>query len=206
MNNRMLFQSKVLPIVALLAAVFAATPAPAQSEGESPAMLTVGVVRLIPGMTSEWEAMQKERVAMYKRENFKGSRQVYQTVRGNNNEYRVVTPLNKYGDLDSTQQVGPDGWSDAWFNRIGKCLDNRTASIFQVRSDLSVPNPPDHTPGLVLLIMAEVNFGRNAEYESVMKAIQAAYKKINATPVRMQRLPSRCCNARRKSIRRRMRN
>ena len=64
-------------------------------------MLDVGVVRVIPGMTAEWEALQKERVAMYKSENFKGSRQVYQTLRGDNSEYRVITPLNKYGDLDN---------------------------------------------------------------------------------------------------------
>ena len=181
MHQRTLFQSKVGLAVALFAAVGVAMPAAAQSGGEPPAMLDVGVVRLIPGMTAEFDALQKERVAMYKSEDYKGSRQVYQTVRGYNHEYRVITPLNKYGDLDDTQQVGPDGWSDGWFSRVFRTIDNRTASISQVRSDLSVPDPPDRTPGLVLLIISEVNYGKAAEYESVMKEIQAAYKKVNAT-------------------------
>ena len=76
MYRRKLFQSKVLPVVALFAAVCVAVPAAAQPEGGPPAMLDVGVVRVIAGMTAEWEALQKERVAMYKSENFKGSRQV----------------------------------------------------------------------------------------------------------------------------------
>lgn len=181
MHQRTLFQSKVGLAVALFAAVGVAMPAAAQSGGEPPAMLDAGVVRLIPGMTAEFEALQKERVAMYKSEDYKGSRQVYQTVRGNNHEYRVITPLNKYGDLDDTQQVGPDGWSDGWFSRVFRTIDNRTASIYQVRSDLSVPDPPDRTSGLVLLIISEVNYGKAAEYESVLKEIQTAYKKVNAT-------------------------
>ena len=181
MHQRTLFQSKVGLAVALFAAVGVAMPAAAQSGGEPPAMLDAGVVRLIPGMTAEFEALQRERVAMYKSQDYKGSRQVYQTVRGNNHEYRVITPLNKYGDLDDTQQVGPDGWSDGWFSRVFRTIDNRTASIYQVRSDLSVPDPPDRTSGLVLLIISEVNYGKAAEYESVLKEIQTAYKKVNAT-------------------------
>ena len=195
MYQRKLFQSKVLPVVALFAAVCVAVPAAAQPEGGPPAMLDVGVVRVIPGMTAEWEALQKERVAMYKSENFKGSRQVYQTLRGDNHEYRVITPLNKYGDLDNQQPVGPDGWSAGWFSRAFKTVDNRTAGIYQVRADLSVPNPPDRTPGMSLLIISEVNFGRGAEYEAVMKEIQAAYKKVNATGFGVYR--SRIGNSRR---------
>ena len=181
MYQRKPFQSKVLPAVALFAAACAATPAAAQSSSGPPAMVDAGVVRLIPGMTAEFEALQKERVAMYKSENYKGSRQVYQTIRGNNHEYRVITPLNKFGDLDDAQQIGPDGWSDSWFSRIFKTIDNRTAGIYQVRADLSVPDPPDRTPGMTLLIITEVNYGKAAEYEAVMKEIQAAYKKVNET-------------------------
>ena len=164
----------VLP--ALLAAVVVLLPFPAAAQTELPNYITVGIVSVHPSMAAEWEAMQKERVAEYKKQGYKGTRHVYQTVQGNNAEYRVVTPLDKYADLDNANPFGSDSWRASWIARTQKYLRSREVLIVEVMKNLSLP--ADQPPSLSLLITNHVAPGKSSEYdEFIEKEFVPARKK-----------------------------
>ena len=104
----------------------AISPALAQSNQ----YLNLVVVRVKVEMFGDFERIQKEYVDALKKVGGP-SRNVWQVVAGNTNEYHILSPLQSFGDLDqSTNPMNEGDWA-RWVARVRNCVDSRERMILR---------------------------------------------------------------------------
>ena len=133
---------------------------------------TVMITKIKPEARADYEALQKEITAAYKKAGVR-SRAVLQTVFGDLNEYVSVTPIAKFAEFDGTgpleRALGADG--AAKLRRRASAL---TVSMQRVASlanpDLSIRNPTPEPAPFAQVVTFTLAPGKRAEYEAFMKS------------------------------------
>ena len=150
----------------LLVAVFAvATPVAslAQQDGQ---LWTVSTVQVHQDMIGEFEELQKELSAAYKKAGVT-TRLVSQVVRGPSAEYRFSSRVEKWADYDDAgimaKALGEAG-AARWVARVRKCVKNRRVDTIRTRPDLSIPLKEGRTPRLAVLTTRRHLPGQFGEY------------------------------------------
>ena len=88
------------PILCALLLTGTVSHVSAQSE-TTPQWSSIMITKVKPGARSEYEALQKDLMAAYKKADIP-SRVVLQTVFGDLNEFVSVMPISKFSDMDGT--------------------------------------------------------------------------------------------------------
>lgn len=167
---------RVTSVFSIVVTLFFGATGLAQSRTPPP-LSNVAVVQIKPDMVGEYEALQKEYTAAWKARG-RPARNVWQVVRGNTNEYHIVTPLQKYADLDESRPVMDEPAWTRWVSRIRKCTDNRRVITQEYQRHLSIPPRPGHTRQLLRLSIQEVDGARLTDYvEYREEVLLPAYKR-----------------------------
>ncbi|MDA2927272.1 hypothetical protein MYX78_08580 [Acidobacteria bacterium AH-259-G07] len=170
-------RAAVMAVLASLVAVLSPVCLAQSDTPEAAPLLNVAIVQVNYDMRGEFEALQKEYIAAWKKRGFP-ARNVWRVVRGHTNEYHIVSPLEKYADLDESRPVMDEPDWTRWIARVTKCIESRRVLTFEYRSDLSIPIKAGRPFRLAQLSLHEIDGGRNPDYiELREKEILPAYKK-----------------------------
>jgi len=151
----------------------------------------VAVVQVKPNSTAvgQWEAAQRDYVAMCKKAGWPSARGVWQTATGNTSEYRILTPLAKLSNQDSPASPGTDQQMSLWVARASSCAEERRTVIIENQADLSIPAKPGRTPALAELVLRELNVGYTEDFINLRRdTMLPAYKKAGADGIFVGRL------------------
>lgn len=147
------------------------------AQSDVPRYMNVVILKVKADMRGEWESLQKEYVAAMKKGGFP-SRNVWQVVRGDTNEYHILTRLEKFADLDESRPVMGEVDLARWIARVTKCVASRRVHTLEYLSNLSIPAHPERKPRFAELIFAEIAPGRGADFTVLReKEMLPAYKK-----------------------------
>ncbi len=167
----------LLRLAAFLALLSLVMPSALAQAASQPPYLSVVILQVQNDLRGEWEALQKEYIAALRK---KGgpARNIWRVLGGPTNEYHILTPLEKIGDLDDFSPVMEEGDGARWVARVTKCLASRRAMIVQFHGDLSIPAGPDRIPKMAELILHHVSPGQRSDFVDVRKnQMLPTYKK-----------------------------
>jgi hypothetical protein len=123
-----------------------------------------------PGAVTEYEAIQKEVMAAYKKAGVR-SRAVLQTIFGDLHEYVSVTPIAKFGDLDGTgpleKALGAEGRAKL-LRRVDALVTSRHRFASMAYPELSVRTPGEPAPYAVVMTYTLAP-GRGPDFEAYIK-------------------------------------
>lgn len=133
------------------------------AQGDPPPLLSVRVVHVKPDKVDEWEGLQKELSAALAKAG--ESRSIWQVARGDLDTYHIVSPLQKFADLDNppAPPMEPGAWSQ-WQKRASQCVADRQFMILRTSPDSSIPLKEGRKRNLLLLTMRQHAPGRGPEY------------------------------------------
>ena len=170
-------RAAVMAVLASLVAVLSPVCLAQSDTPEAAPFWNVTIVQVKHDMRGEFEALQKEYIAAWKKRGFP-TRNVWQVVRGHTNEYHIVSPLEKFADLDESRPLMDEPDMTRWIARVTKCVESRRVLTLEYRGDLSIPAKPGRSPKLARLGLVEIAPGRNSDYAELReKEILPAYKK-----------------------------
>jgi hypothetical protein len=166
----------VLCFAIVLSAIVLPTPVRAQ---HSP-LINVVVVQVHYDMIAEFEALEKEANAAFKKAGMP-SRQIWQVARGPANEYHIVTPAQKYAEFDGeaigARAMGEAGWA-RWVATITKCVQSRSVHTLRSMPKLTIPPKEGQEPSLLVLTTRIHASGMGGKYgEWLEKELVPAKKK-----------------------------
>lgn len=151
-----------LMIVAMLLALLPGTSV-AQEDGQ---LWTLITVRVYHDMTDEFEELQKELNAAYKKAGV-ATRLISQVVRGPSGEYFIAEPVDKWADYDDAdimaKALGEAG-AARWVARITKCVQERRVDTYRSRPDLSIPAKDGRAAELAVVTTYRNLPGRYPDY------------------------------------------
>lgn len=136
-------------------------------------LLMVRVSRVKLGMTTEYEAFQRnEVVPMLKKAGVKWRDEWETAVFGENGEYTSVQPIGNLADLDGpdivVKALGEDG-ARAFYARASGFLESTHVYMVRTRPDLSYRQQMNGPPKLAVVTHAIVAPGQSAEFESIIR-------------------------------------
>lgn len=133
------------------------------AQGSPPPLLSVRVVHVKPDKVDEWESLQKEYSAALAKSG--ESRSIWQVARGDLDTYHIVSPLQKFADLDTppTPPMEAGAWAQ-WQMKASQCVADRQFMILRTNADSSIPLKEGRKRNLLLLTMRQHAPGRGPEY------------------------------------------
>lgn len=157
--------------LALLGCALAGLVAPLAAAQDAPAeqLLLVTVVKLKPGMTAEWEAMQKSDVLPALKRAGQPWRHVWgRGVFGPANEFHLVSPITRYAQFDDplsplAKGLGEAGMA-AYRAKVATLVESSTTFAIRSLPTLSWEPSDAGTPNIAVLTFVQVAPGRRKEF------------------------------------------
>ena len=150
----------------LMVVLVAAIPVTSLAQPDASQLWTMSTVEVHHDMIPEFEELQKELSAAYKKAGAT-QRLVSQVVRGPSATYLFMTPVAKWADYDDadlvTEAMG-EAEGARWIARITKCVKERRVDTIQTRADLSIPLADGRTPKLAVWTTRRNLPGKYPEY------------------------------------------
>jgi hypothetical protein len=155
----------------------------AQSAPATPARSQVVLVHIKPDMMNEWIDLQKNEVIPALKKAGVKTRTTYRTVFGNNYEFILITPLDKFAQLDGqgpfARALGAEG-AARLTAKLSKCTESRQVFIANAQPELS-NGPAGELPTMGVFTRRRVASGKMQEYENFIKSeVLPIYKKADA--------------------------
>ena len=142
----------------------------------------VVLVHVKSDMLNEWIDLQKNEIIPAQKKVGVPTRTTYETLYGNTNEYLIVTPFEKYADLDAPNQlVRALGAEDSarLTAKLQKCLESRQVFFSDLMPEQTYA-PGGGLPALGVFTRVRVAFGRLPDYQDFLKNdVLPLYKKVN---------------------------
>lgn len=150
-------------IKSILVLGFLYSPLAAQEESDS--LLTVRVIKVIPGKSGEFEDLQQE-LSEATKEAGGNRRFVWQETRGDTNTYHIVSMAEDYAQFDETSEpvLGEAAWA-RWVSRIQRTIDKREMVTLRTHPELEIDNDEGYEPQYLKLTYRSIASGRHAEYQ-----------------------------------------
>ena len=138
---------------------------PLYAQEESSSLLTVRVVKILPGKSGEFESLQKE-LSQATKEAGGSPRYVWQEARGETSTYHVVSMEANFAEFDEGAEppMSEAAWA-RWVSRITDTIDTRNVVTYRMHPELEIPSDEGYEAQYLLLLHRVVAPGRHAEYE-----------------------------------------
>lgn len=149
------------------------TPTP-QAKPPASAFLSITVVKVKPEMTVEFQDYMKNTTNPALRKGGLKWREVWQSTlaSGDNSEYVIVTPVDKFADFDGPnpleKALGSVGFA-AWVAKASSFVREVRRYIVRTRPDLSTMGRRTGPPKLAVVSSVHVATGRNQDFEDYAK-------------------------------------
>jgi hypothetical protein len=168
-------------------AIAVALSMPAFCQPKSTAMQSahthVTIVHVKPDMVNEWFDLEKTELMPAQKKGGIKTRTTYATVFGNSFEYVIVTPFEKYAEMDDENPVVKAlGRENATRLRakIRRCVESQQSFVSSPVTELT-NLPEGELAPMGVFTRVRVASGRMQEYQNFVKAeILPLYKKMNA--------------------------
>jgi len=154
---------------------------PCLAQTATPQIARVQLIHIKPDMLTEWLDLQKNEVVPALKKAGAKSRTVYATgLFGNAYEFVIITPIDKYAELDAGNPMNKALGQPASFrlaDKLRKCTESSTSYAITRLTDLSnVPEGP--TPQMLVTARYRITPGKSAEFRNLVKSeILPIYKK-----------------------------
>ncbi len=156
----------LLLAAALVSFTFAQTQAPA------PQFYRVQVIKTNPGVSADWQALYKNEVLPALKKAGVKQHTVLQVVQGDVREWVIISPLDKFEQLDEptalVKMLGQEG-ARALNNKQGRLLAEWRSYVVQGKPDLGIAPAASEPIKLATWIRTTVARGRTAEWEKFVK-------------------------------------
>jgi hypothetical protein len=177
-------------LAATLAATIVVTALPSFAQTPAPVLANVIRYQVKRDRIPEFEDVQKQIVASYKKAASDQYRVVYRDVFGNTAEYWVLTPMSKFADRDAQRpyvKMTTEQERAARAARLAQYLENVQTSIDRYVDDLSVTSPgAPFPPAYARFLRIRVRPGTTEQLISNVKTdVLPALKKMNGVTLRV---------------------
>lgn len=145
-----------------------AAPVASLAQSDPPELWTLITIEIEADMVREFEELQKELNAAYKKAGMT-ERRISQVIRGPATEYYIAEPVSKFASYDEpalmAKAMGETGAAQ-WVARVTKCVKNRRVDTLEARPDLSIPLAEGRSPKLMILRTYDNLPGRYPDYNN----------------------------------------
>jgi len=170
MTKRLIAAAVVVVILGILAATTARSSGQ-QSPPPAPRS-QVNVVHVKPDMIDTWVAFQTARTIPALKKAGIVQRDVYEAAYGPLGEFRLVTPLNKFGDRDNPSAIERALGAAAareYNDAQRKLITSQTTYVIQAIPEASYDPTPDASFKILVLSINHVAPGRGGDYQNFIK-------------------------------------
>ena len=147
----MTWLNRTMLLAAVAGLLLSLAPPSALAQDDEPGWVNVRVIEVKPDRVAEWEQLHKQRNEAFKKAG-RTVPEIWEVVRGNVDEYHIVTMVPKLGGNDEPQPdpLGEAGFQQ-WASRISQCVGDRQVLTLRRMPALSIPAKEGRKPNLALL-------------------------------------------------------
>ena len=165
----MTWLNRTMLLVAAAGLLLSLAPPSALAQDDEPGWINVRVIEVKPSRVAEWEQLHKQRNEAFK----KAGRivpEIWEVVRGNVDEYHIVTMVPKLGGNDEPQPdpLGEAGFQQ-WASRISQCVGDRQVLTLRRLPELSIPEKEGRKRNLAVLSMRTNGPGQRQPYTAYLR-------------------------------------
>jgi hypothetical protein len=162
--GRALTSLLTIAFVLAIAFVVSFAPEPVVAQDDERTYIQVRTVHVKGGMFSEYVELQKQLTEALKADGRPG-RDAWQEIRGDLGTFHFVTPLERFGDMDTPfdPPMDDDAWQE-WLAGITNATDSSTRTILRTHPEFSTGSPEDRELNLAYLRYRTVGQGKMDDY------------------------------------------